>query len=274
MAVRLKDLVLTLLAGISCWAGCERAEGAEAVKINLSVAYYGQLQSARGKDFVSFLNQHFTKVNQCELISFNPKEAAACDVALLDYDELKIVTNHIQMPPIPFDSSYSRPMMTLGATGAMVCQRLRLKTGYLWNCCSEAAQGELPRHEVFSKPLRVEPQYETWPTPDNYRFFAKGTVLPKTLKVWRVQQTRRPEDRMIAPYGAVARPFDATPEAEPLVLGYNTGKMSGAVAVGRDHNFLQWGFSAPPSKMTPAGRNLFINCVCYIAKFKSGGAKP
>ncbi len=98
--------------------------------------------------------------------------------------------------------------------------------------------------------------------------------MPNTLKVWRVQQTRDRKDQMIPPYGAVARPFEATGKAEPLVLGYNTGKMSGAVAVGRDRNFLQWGFSAPPSKMTPAGRSLFVNCVCYIAKFKGSAARP
>jgi hypothetical protein len=131
MLARLRDLILILTAGVFCWAWCQAAAGAEAAKIELSVVYYGQLQSARGKDFVSFLGQHFTKVAQRELTAFSAKESAAYDVAILDYDELKVVNNHIQMPPIPFDSSYSRPMMTLGATGAMVCQRLRLKTGYL-----------------------------------------------------------------------------------------------------------------------------------------------
>lgn len=126
---------------------------------------------------------------------------------------------------------------------------------------------------VFSKPLKVEPEYETWDTPKNYRRYPGGSNLPGTLKVWRVQQTRGRKDRMISPYGAVARPFESSDKAEPLVRGYNTGKMSGAVAVGRDRNFLQWGFSAPPSKMTPAGRNLFINCVCYIAEFKAGGKR-
>ena len=43
------------------------------------------------------------------------------------------------------------------------------------------------------------------------------------------------------------------------------GKMNGAVAVGRHGNFLQWGFSAPPSKMTDAGQKLFVNCLYYIA---------
>ncbi len=139
---------------------------------------------------------------------------------------------------------------------------------------SEAAQGELPQHQIFSKPFKVEPAWETWDTPENYRHYPGGADLPKKLKVWRVQQTRAPKDHMIAPYGAVSKPFEKTDTAEPLVAGFNLGKMSGALGVARDRNFLQWGFSAPPSKMTSAGRNLFINCVCYIAKFNGNTAKP
>lgn len=43
------------------------------------------------------------------------------------------------------------------------------------------------------------------------------------------------------------------------------------MAVGRHANVLQWGFSAPPSKMTNAGHAFFLNCVCYIAKFDGKG---
>ncbi len=88
--------------------------------------------------------------------------------------------------------------------------------------------------------------------------------------MWRVQQlTADPKPRMVAPYGAVAKPWKPSdaPDTEILAAGYNLGKMDGAVAVGRDRNFLQWGFSAPPSKMTEAGRAFFLNSVCYIAKF-------
>jgi hypothetical protein len=74
---------------------------------------------------------------------------------------------------------------------------------------------------------------------------------------------------MVRPFGAVSKPWKASeaPDAEILVAGYNLGKMNGAVAVGRHGNFLQWGFSAPPSKMTEAGRAFFLNSICYIAKF-------
>ena len=79
---------------------------------------------------------------------------------------------------------------------------------------------------------------------------------------------------MVAPYGAVAKPWKPSeaPDTEMLVAGYNLGKMDGAVAVGRERNFLQWGFSASPSKMTEAGRAFFLNSVCYIAKFS--GKEP
>jgi hypothetical protein len=132
----------------------------------------------------------------------------------------------------------------------------------------EAAQGELPKHEVFEKPFKVEPVYEMWETPSVYRGYPGGKELPDKLKVWRVQKTTDKPAGTTRPYGAVARPFENSADAEALVAGYNNGKMSGAVAVGRERNFLQWGFSAPPSTMTDAGRNFFLNCVCYIAKFE------
>ncbi|MHC4500487.1 MAG: hypothetical protein ACYS21_15410, partial [Planctomycetota bacterium] len=50
-------------------------------------------------------------------------------------------------------------------------------------------------------------------------------------------------------------------------LGVNRGKEYGAVGVGRHGNILQWGYSASPSQMTDAGRNLFLNCVHYISRF-------
>ncbi len=93
--------------------------------------------------------------------------------------------------------------------------------------------------------------------------------MPEQLKVWRVQRLQEKPGKMAPPYGVVAKPWKTgeARNAEVLAAGYNTGKMDGAVAVGRDGNFLQWGFSAPPSKMTAAGRAFFLNSICYIAKF-------
>ena len=131
----------------------------------------------------------------------------------------------------------------------------------------DAAQGEPIRHEVFEKPFKVNPEFEKWDTPDSYRRFPGGDTLPAKMKVWRVQTT----DKTYG--GVVSRSwgFNDSPDAEALTPGYNQGKECGAVGVGRHGNFLQWGFSAPPSKMTEAGRNFFLNCICYIHKFDGKG---
>lgn len=123
---------------------------------------------------------------------------------------------------------------------------------------------------MFEKPYKVEPVYEWWETPLNYRSYPGGKELPDELKVWRVQKTTEKPGETTRPYGAVSRDWksDKKLDAEALAVGYNNGKMSGAVAVGRQRNFLQWGFSAPPSNMTDAGRKFFLNCICYIARFE------
>jgi hypothetical protein len=83
------------------------------------------------------------------------------------------------------------------------------------------------------------------------------------MKVWRVQDTDKRIGGVIAgPYG-----FTDSPDAEVLVVGVNTGKQYGAVGVGRHGSILMWGYSAPPSKMTDAGRKLFLNCIHYIHGF-------
>lgn len=100
-------------------------------KTDVRVIYFGHLQSARAQDFVGFLEKHFSKVGQGDLDTFRESEAAGYDVTILDYDEVKVVTNHIQMPKTIVSKKYLRPTVTIGATGALVCEQLGLKTGYL-----------------------------------------------------------------------------------------------------------------------------------------------
>jgi hypothetical protein len=128
---------------------------------------------------------------------------------------------------------------------------------------SDAAQGEPPQHEVFSKPFKVQPTFEFWNTPRNYRGYPGGKDLPDKIKVWRVQNTGKTYGSVVSrSYG-----FEDSPDAEILTPGFNEGKECGAVGVGRHGNFLQWGFSGSPPQMTEAGRRLFLNCICYIHKF-------
>ena len=118
-------------------------------------------------------------------------------------------------------------------------------------------------HEVFAGPHRVSPSVETRDTPRNYRRFPGGPQLPDKMQVWLVQKTGKGFG------GVVSRSwgYGDSPDAEVIVAGFNRGKEYGAVGIGRHANFLQWGYSAPPSQMTDDGRRLFINCVHYIRRF-------
>jgi hypothetical protein len=133
----------------------------------------------------------------------------------------------------------------------------------------DAAHAESLEHEVFQKPFKVEPEFEHWDTPSNYhrRHLGKDK-LPDKMKVWRVQNTGKTFGGVVArAYG-----FTDSPDTEILALGFNRGKEYGAVGIGRHGNFLQWGYSAPPSKMTEAGKKFFLNCICYIPRFD--GKRP
>jgi hypothetical protein len=133
----------------------------------------------------------------------------------------------------------------------------------------DAAHAESLDHEVYRTPLAVEPEieYRYTPieyryTPDDYSQLHLGTdELPDKIKVWRVQNSDR-NSVVSRGYG-----FTDSPDAEILALGFNR-KEYGAVGIGRHGNYLEWGYSDPPSQMTEAGRNLFINCVHYIRRFE------
>jgi hypothetical protein len=128
---------------------------------------------------------------------------------------------------------------------------------------SDAAQGELSKHVVFSTPFKVVPKYEDWPTPSNYKSYPGVTYVPEKIRVWRVQDTGKT-------YGSVVSPgagFGDSPDAEILTEGFNEGKGPHEAGVSRHGNFLQWGFNGSPKQMTDAGQKFFINCVVYIKKF-------
>lgn len=106
-------------------------------------------------------------------------------------------------------------------------------------------------------------------TPDSYlKTLPSGVTLGKKMQVWYVQKARTRIEGVVC---AVKDP-ENTPGLETLMLGFAPGKSYEAAAICRDGNFLQWGYAASPSHMTPAGRNLFINCITYIHEFD--GKRP
>jgi hypothetical protein len=93
----------------------------------------------------------------------------------------------------------------------------------------------------------------------------KGVSLDKKMKVCRIQDT----NNEVGKAGAVAPGVTAEypGEAETITLGFAPGKSYDSVGIGRHGNFMLWGWSAAPSKMTEAGQKLFLNCICYIHQY-------
>jgi len=125
-----------------------------------------------------------------------------------------------------------------------------------------AAHAESLDHEVYRAPLAVRPPFEFRNTPTVYRETYPGPgKVPDQIKVWRVQNS---------PLGnAVIRlsGFRDSPDTEVIAAGFNHAKEYGAAGIGRQGNFLQWGYGDPPARMTEAGRRFFISCIHYIHRF-------
>ena len=110
---------------------------------------------------------------------------------------------------------------------------------------------------------------ETVDTPERYlSTLPEGIELGKKMKVWYVQKSKTRIEGVVC---RVRNPED-TPDLETVMLGFAPGKPYEAAAICRHGNFLQWGHAASPSRMTPAGRNLFVNCIAYIHNFD--GQRP
>jgi hypothetical protein len=121
--------IIVALLVVPCSGGQEAA--AES-KISLRVLYAGMPGTARQKDFVSFLGEHFAEVKSVDIGSFTPEQADESDVVILDKDGIqwgnrggKPLYEIVRLP-----KSYSRATLALGIPGAFLYDRMRMKPGY------------------------------------------------------------------------------------------------------------------------------------------------
>ncbi|MBZ5496057.1 MAG: hypothetical protein LAP85_06610 [Acidobacteriia bacterium] len=124
--MRRSALALLLLVGAAVLASSASLPTEPAGKIDLQILYVGHPDSAREKDFVEFLDQHFSHIKTGDLAQFTPSSAEGSDVVLLDYDGDGFKSPHPELP-----SSYTKPTLTIGVTGGMISMQRGLKTGYM-----------------------------------------------------------------------------------------------------------------------------------------------
>jgi len=92
----------------------------------LRILYAGHPGSEREKDFVDFLGGYFGPIETADLKTFRQSQCDDFDVTLLDYDG-----DGFKAPRPHISSDFSRPIVTIGVPGALMCSGWRLKTGYL-----------------------------------------------------------------------------------------------------------------------------------------------
>jgi hypothetical protein len=240
------------------------------------VLYCGDPGSDREADFRSFLQQNFTKVTLRDLHEFREEDANGHDVVIFDwtdiydgngkYDEkkearLRQLHDKHQLPSL--SQKFSRPAILVARTGGGISLPLKLKIDWLCLCLSGPAHHLRLKHPLFHAPLEVEPKLEDVPTPEVYPSLSIDSLGP-TMNVWKLQTRNYPQ---IDP-GLVSTLYGFTdsPDAEVFAQGFSS-KGPDTVTLARHASFFLWGFSAPPNEMTPAGRRLFVNAVCYIRQF-------
>src|ERR1700704_4829509 len=81
-AMRQAMLTLAVLLGL---AGSGPAQSP--AKIDLRVLYVGAATTPRGKAYTQFLQEHFRQAEATERKRFDPQQASAVDVVLLDWSQ-------------------------------------------------------------------------------------------------------------------------------------------------------------------------------------------
>jgi hypothetical protein len=116
---------VALLVGSTSYAQAQSPPAAAEMG-KLRILYVGHPRSDREKDFVQFLGVHFATVKTADLTAFKEKDTEGFDVTILDYDG-----DGFKAPRPAISPGFSRPLVTVGVVGGLMCSQWRLKTGYL-----------------------------------------------------------------------------------------------------------------------------------------------
>lgn len=102
-------------------------------KLSLRILYAGMPNTARQKDFVSFLAKHFASVKTVDVLTFTEAQAEDSDVVILDKDGIQWASrggNPLSDLGKKLPETYSRATLALGIPGSFLLDRMRLKPGY------------------------------------------------------------------------------------------------------------------------------------------------
>lgn len=101
----------------------------------LHVAFVGELESARGKDFVEFLRAQFPRVDTIERAKCSPEQLRTADVVVLDWpqEEGVMAKFHKKEPCkdlLGERARWDRPTVLIGSAGLNLATEWGLPGGY------------------------------------------------------------------------------------------------------------------------------------------------
>ena len=150
MPFRSTSIAVVALALLALTAGprdmnCLRSSGTgsptAAEQADIKVLYAGHVDSARAKDFTSFLGQHFAKVTAIDLGKVRDADARGYDVVLIDWTSIyprdkdgKISNDNrglLTIPSIQLSRDFDRPTVLIGAAGGQFSHGRQLKIDWL-----------------------------------------------------------------------------------------------------------------------------------------------
>lgn len=90
---------------------------------HLHIAFVGDLQQDRGKDYVQFLRSQFARVDAVERSSCTPAQLRCADVVVLDWPQQGAVSDwirdkpRVRVNPLGELARWDRPTVLLGSAG-------------------------------------------------------------------------------------------------------------------------------------------------------------
>jgi hypothetical protein len=114
---------LTLAAMLGLTACATAAETPK--KMELNILYVGNASTPRGKAYAEFLRRHFRRVAAAERKEFDPRQAAAFDVVVLDWSQNdRPRSDQPQKPVSPLGpkEAWDKPTVLLGSAGLLLAE--------------------------------------------------------------------------------------------------------------------------------------------------------
>jgi hypothetical protein len=225
---------------------------------DLKVLYVG---SERTKEFVPFLKKYVAQVESRNRYGFNPSDAAAFDVLLLDWPQGQETRDMTRLKS-PFGSrdEWNRPTVLLGSAGLNLAVAWKLKGGSGCTCMDPLAY-DLRSHEIFERPYRIDRATAVRiPTPPDFQREIKAAEIEVLPLVQDYKRIWNPG------WCSYSYDFARNPDVEFFCGGVNH-KTPTAAGLWRQGNLLHFGFEQSPVEMNESGQHLLLNAIAYISRF-------